>query len=65
MITLDGEPLPWEAGMTLADLLKTVAEAHHYAVIKVNGRYVSRPNFETFIVPDNASVLLIPMIAGG
>ena len=65
MITLDGEQRPWQNNMTVSRLLQEIADAHQYAVIKVNGRYVSRPNFDTYIIPDNAEIYLIPMIAGG
>lgn len=65
MITLDGEQRPWQSAMTVSQLLQEIADAHQYAVIKVNGRYVSRPSFDTYIIPDNAEIYLIPMIAGG
>ena len=51
--------------MTVADLLAKVRDAHHYAVVKVDGRYVSRPNFDSYPIPDQAEIYLIPMIAGG
>ena len=65
MITLDGEQMPWQKGMTVSHLLQEIADAHQYAVIRVNGRYVSRPSFDTHVIPDNAEIYLIPMIAGG
>ena len=65
MITLGGEQVPWRKGMTVADLLQEIADAHQYAVIRVNDRYVSRPSFDTYIIPDNAEIYLMPMIAGG
>ncbi len=65
MITLDDDQMPWHDGMTVADLLASVPDGDQYAVIKVNGRYVSRPEFNKFEIPDNAKIRLIPMIAGG
>jgi len=65
VITLDGEKRPWQSNMTVSQLLQEIADAHQYAVIKINGRYVSRPDFDTYIVPDNAEIYLIPMISGG
>ena len=65
MITLDGERRPWHGGMTVSQLLQEITDAHQYAVIKINGRYVSRPSFDTYVIPDNAEIYLIPMIAGG
>jgi len=65
VITLDEDQKSWHDGMTIADLLETVPDGDQYAVIKVNGRYVSRPKFNRYKIPDNAEVRLIPMIAGG
>jgi len=65
VITLDGEQRPWHSGMTVSQLLLEIADSHQYAVIRVNDRYVSRPSFDTFVIPDQAKILLIPMIAGG
>ena len=65
MIRLNDEILPWHEGMTVADLLQGVPDAHHCAVVKINARYVSEPNFDTYQIPDEAEIYLIPMIAGG
>jgi thiamine biosynthesis protein ThiS len=65
VITLDGEQMSWQSGMTVSHLMQEITDAHQYAVIKVNGRYVSRPSFDTYVIPDNAEIYLIPMIAGG
>ncbi|MBW2094258.1 MAG: sulfur carrier protein ThiS [Deltaproteobacteria bacterium] len=64
MIRVDGRQVPWHEGMTVSTLLAEV-DAHFYAVVRLNGKLVSRPNFETTLVPDNAEVILLPMIAGG
>ena len=65
MIKLDEDQMPWHRGMTVTDLLGLVPDGHKYAVVKVNGRYVSRPEFKRYEIPDNAEIRLIPMIAGG
>jgi len=65
VITLDGEKMLWQNGMTVSHLLQEIADAHQYAVIRVNGKYVSRPSFDTYVIPDDAEIYLIPMIAGG
>jgi len=65
VITLDGEKIPWKSGMTVSHLLQEIADAHQYAVIRVNDKYVSRPSFDRYVIPDNAEIYLIPMIAGG
>ena len=51
--------------MTVADLLKNLNDSHYYAVVRINDKHVSRPYFEKTLIPDNAEVYLLPMIAGG
>ncbi|MBW2612041.1 MAG: sulfur carrier protein ThiS [Deltaproteobacteria bacterium] len=65
MISLNDEKIPWQEGMTVADLLSGLNDAHNYAVIRVNGKYVSRPNFDAYKIPDEAEIFLIPMVVGG
>lgn len=65
MISIDGEHLPWTEGMTVADLLKEIQGTRHYAVVRVNDIYVSKPNFEKFLIPNQSKIYLIPMVAGG
>lgn len=65
MITLDGQQMSWKKGMTVSQLLQEIDDAHQYAVIRVNDQYVSRPNFDSYMIPDRAEIYLIPMIAGG
>lgn len=65
MITLDGKQVPWQPGINVEQLLKHVDRPQQYAVVRLNGKLVSRPIFNTTPVPDNAEVVLIPMIAGG
>jgi len=65
MITVGEEKIPWQEGMTVAQVLEAMQDEHFYAVVRVNGKLVSRPNFEKTPVPDHAEIILIPMIAGG
>lgn len=65
MITLDGQQMSWKKGMTVSQLLQEIDDTHQYAVIRVNDQYVSRPNFDSYMIPDRAEIYLIPMIAGG
>ena len=65
MIKVSGKTLPWREGMTVSDLLREIDDTHPYAVVRIDERYVSRPNFEKALIPDGSEVFLIPMIAGG
>ncbi len=65
MITVDEKTRPWHAGMTVEELLAHTDEARSCAVVRLNGRLVSRPKFAETPVPDGARVVLIPMVVGG
>ena len=65
MITIDGKQYAWHPDMDVDQLLTYVEKPEQYAVIRMNGKLVSRPVFKITPVPDNAEVVLIPMIAGG
>ena len=65
MIKVGDEKIPWHEGMTVASLLEQRDDGHMYAVVRLNGKLISRPKFESTPVPDNSEVILIPMVAGG
>ena len=65
MIEVNDQKIAWREGMTITDLLDEIKDSHPYAVVRVNEKYVSRPNFDKTTIPDNAKVFLIPMIVGG
>jgi len=65
VIRVKGKDHPWRKGITVADLLKEIGDPHPYAVVRINEKTISKPHFETTLVPDNSEVYLIPMIAGG
>jgi len=65
MVYVHEQKIPWKQGMTVASLLEQLEDGHLYAVVKLDGRLVSRPFFNVTAVPDGARVTPIPMIAGG
>jgi len=65
MIKIKEKIIQWREGMTVADLLKDLDDPQHYAVVKINDKYISRPDFKKTMIPDNSEIFLIPMIAGG
>jgi thiamine biosynthesis protein ThiS len=65
MISVDDKSHPWRESMTVLDLLKDLDDQYPYVVIRLNNKYISKPNFDKTLIPDNAIVHLMPMIAGG
>jgi thiamine biosynthesis protein ThiS len=65
VIKVADKTVAWHEGMTIKDLLEEIEDSRPYVVVRINTRYVSRPDFDRITIPDNAEVFLIPMIAGG
>ena len=65
MITVNGKQAPWHQGLTISDMLDSLNDPYPYAVVRINGKHVSRPDFEDYQIPDESEVYLMPMIAGG
>lgn len=65
MIEVDEKKMPWHETMTIASLLQTLGNVKFCAVVRLNGRLVSSPEFERTRVPDNAIIQLLPLVAGG
>jgi thiamine biosynthesis protein ThiS len=65
VIRIGDKRVPWHEGMTVTMLLADLKDADYFAVVRLNGRIVSRPHFATTPVPDHSEVIPIPMVAGG
>ncbi len=65
MIEVDGRSRPWRRDLTLTELMAEVDPKAEIAVVRMNDKLVSRPNYRVTKVPDGAVLHLIPMVAGG
>lgn len=65
MIRVKNRHIDWQEGISLAGLLETLGDSFPYAAALVNGQYVSRRDFETVNVPDQAEVVFIAGVGGG
>jgi thiamine biosynthesis protein ThiS len=65
MITVNGEPMSWRPGLTVADILEIRNYIFRMLVIQVNGELVKRGTYDKAVVPDGANVEVIHMISGG
>jgi thiamine biosynthesis protein ThiS len=65
VIKVGGKNIPWYEKMTVANLLNDLTDPYKYVVVRINNKYISRPDFKKTLVPDNSEVFLIPMISGG
>ena len=65
MITVNGKNWAWHPGLTISEMLSLLNDPYPYAVVRINGKHVSRPDFDNYPIPDEAEVYLMPLIAGG
>ena len=65
MITVADQPMTWQPGMTVDEAIAFLHDGHIIAVVRLNGKLVSRPNFSTTRVEDGAVVEPLSLIAGG
>ena len=65
MIKVDEKEMPWVLNMTLASVLKTLDNVEFCSVVRLNGRLVSSPKFDTTPIEDNSIIQLLPLVAGG
>lgn len=65
MIRIADQTIEWRPGVTLADVVDALEAGHLVAVVRMNGKLFSRPDFASTPVPDHVDVEPLPMIAGG
>lgn len=65
MIQVDEKPVKWYQGMTIADLLEQMDDVRFCSVVRLNGRLVSSPKFTDTLIPKDAVIQLLPLVAGG
>jgi thiamine biosynthesis protein ThiS len=65
MIKVNGEKLKHTAGMTVTDILKAKQFNFPLLIIKIDGIYVPRDQYDQREVPDKAEVEVIHLISGG
>ena len=65
MIKIGDQRMAWQPGLTLAQVMQSLEDGHLYAVVRLNGKLVSQPDFPTTQVPEGAQIQPLPLIAGG
>lgn len=65
MIRVGDQTLAWQPGLTLAQVMDALEDGHLHAVVRLNGKLVSRPDFPNTAVPEGAVIQPLPLIAGG
>jgi thiamine biosynthesis protein ThiS len=55
----------WREGMTVNSVLEVLKFTFPMIIVSVNGKVVPRSEYGTTIIPDNAEVKVIHLVAGG
>lgn len=59
------DKVAWEEGLTVSALLERFRYTFPHIIVKVDGEVVSREDYPTRTIPDDADVWVIHLIAGG
>jgi thiamine biosynthesis protein ThiS len=65
MLTVNDEPLDYEDGMTVSDILKRKNYIFRMLAVWIDGEFVARDQYDVAKVADGADVKVVHMIAGG
>jgi thiamine biosynthesis protein ThiS len=66
MITVNGNrKVAWREGITVADVLRELGWDYALITTTVNGTFVPREDYGSFVVPDDADVKAIHIAHGG
>ena len=65
MITVNNNPLPWQAGMTVAEVLKAMNYNYALIAVSVNDQFVAKDDYDAFVVEDHADVKALHICHGG
>ncbi len=65
MISVNGEPLKWFPDKTVRDVINERNYLFPLLIVRINGRLVSREDYDSTIIPDGAEVDIIHLMSGG
>ncbi len=65
MILVNEEPLGWQEGMTVRDVLTAKNYRFPMLVIHVGDTLIHKKDYDTATIPDGAVVKVIHLISGG
>lgn len=65
MITINGRTGEFTENMTIGDLLRRENYIFPLLIVKINGVFVPREEYESALIPDKANVDVIHLISGG
>ncbi len=66
MITVNNrDRLSWQSGMTVKDVLKKMNYDYSLISVYINDEYIAQEEYNSYKIPDNASIQIIHLAHGG
>ncbi|MDY0318615.1 MAG: sulfur carrier protein ThiS [Candidatus Cloacimonadaceae bacterium] len=64
-ITINGNKVDWQEGMTVRDALTLMNYSFPMLVIKLNGVLVPKADYDSTVIPAGAELMVVHLISGG
>jgi thiamine biosynthesis protein ThiS len=66
MITINSrEKVEWKENLTIRDLLQRPGNRYSLVAVTVNSTLVPLESYDTYVIPDDAQVWMVPIAGGG
>lgn len=65
MIKVNGEPVKYTKNMTVTDVIVAKKFAFPVLIVKIDGVYIPRENYDVTPVPDGSLLDIIHLVGGG
>ncbi len=64
-IIVNGGEVEWEDQLSIQRLLEIMKFSHRIFIVKMNNKIIKKELYSTQIVPENAHLTILPLVAGG
>ncbi len=64
-VTVNGRAVEWEEQMTVQRLLEKIKFSQRLHIVKMNDDIIKKELYPTKIVPENAHLTILRLVAGG
>jgi sulfur carrier protein len=65
MLTVNGKDMEWHEGMTISEVIDRLDPSIPMVFVRVDGKIISRKEYESFRLEDESRVDVVTVISGG
>jgi thiamine biosynthesis protein ThiS len=65
MIRVNGDPMEWQEGMTVRDVIVARNYKFPLLIVTIDGHLVARTAYDATTIPDDATVRVLHLMSGG